>query len=873
MSKNFILDDGQAFLLVDEATPDQTSYGASNLNTFIKVSIDLLNVKTGISKVINLINRPALSQLDAFPILTSVDNIGLKLGLVLPDVSRGSITVNNMADSFGSERRFSDLLNRYTIHERDIKIWVAQIPLGKNDVQENDFVLKWTAIGTDVTFDNSKCRVNFTRADIPVRVMTYVVNSDQFPDAPSASLGKHLPIIFTDSDQTVEVEAIRVGEMDIGVTNTQIDYVYGTTLGTTHEIDTIPSGSSGTAHILMENRSREWQRMAPLSWNSFNLNEDGTLYKDLPHSFSFNGTWEPYLKETGYKFTPSQNITAGQVLVGVDWYLSSSISGDFYNFQPAKFTLKVYSEWNNYPDELIASSVIDCEVDYATKLELQSNVGSASYIYKFKFELNKAVIVPENSSIFIVLARNDISEGYTRGIFGPVYQNSDSTNAPLASFEHYYLYDSNGYSQLRKEVYSKEIEAITALFNASSISSTEKDAYINAINAEIDVIDTVAQTMGEWEFAVNTGGKAHLHTFGLAILSSSTAPSSYQNGLGYKGFSLIMRDQETPDLTQLRFIVNATGLEDDIDGTITGTVRGPLANPLHQVRALMRDWNGSAWVDKQFNHSKFSDTHDEFLTGRWSISTGGATQGRQFLRDILSNICSNSMTRLVPYVSESDYSLGLFCYGTRRDRAYVLNDENAQFLSAEIKGIESIINHVQMVYSRRIRNRTEELMAEGGFKQYQAYLDSDTAGLDMSLDDLNNSRSYYGIRPLGSISFDWIQDEASARSVGALFLRRYNSPEMIVKVAVPFAECPQLDGMDIIDIKFVNLPAYYGSTQLARGVLAGTEATSVDLVNGHYWKRSQRYRCAVIGNELVLRQGEPLQHILTLLVVNPTMIL
>ena len=250
MSKNFILDDGQQFILVDDLTPDQASFGTPNLNTFIKVSIDLLNVKTGINKVINLINRPALSQLDAFPILQSVDNIGLKLGLVLPDISRGSITVDNRPDSFGSERRFSDLLNRYTIHERDIKIWVAQIPLGKDDVQESDFVLKWTAIGTDVTFENSKCRVNFTRADIPVRVMTYVINSDQFPDAPSASLGKHLPIIFTDSDQTVEVEAIRVGEMDIGVTNTQIDYVYGTTLGTTHEIDTIPSGSSGTAHIL-----------------------------------------------------------------------------------------------------------------------------------------------------------------------------------------------------------------------------------------------------------------------------------------------------------------------------------------------------------------------------------------------------------------------------------------------------------------------------------------------------------------------------------------------------------------------------------------------------------------------------------------------
>ena len=856
MSKNFILDDGQAFLLVDEATSEQTSFGAPNLNTFIKVSIDLLNVKTGISKVINLINRPALSQLDAFPILQSVDNIGLKLGLVLPDVSRGSITVNNMADSFGSERRFSDLLNRYTIHERDIKIWVAQIPLGKDDVQENDFVLKWTAIGTDVTFDNSKCRVNFTRADIPVRVMTYVVNSDQFPDAPTASLGKHLPIIFSSGTNEVEVEAVRLSDAD-NINWTHVDYAYATTLGDTHDLN-----NSILPSVMMENRSREWQTVYLEAWNSFAIGGDGRIYNDPPHSYSYVGTWDPALKEIGYKFTPNVNIEAGQVLVSVDWYLSSSISGDFYNFQPAKFTLKVYSEWNNYPDDLIASSIIDCEVDYATKLELQSDVGSATKIYKFRFDLNKIIIVPENSSIFVILERNDVSDDWPNGVFGPVHEDVDSSNVALASFEQYYKFNTSAYLRNLQEQNQLIINAIT--------DSAEKTAAQARLDADAALL--AGQKEG-WQLQVVSGGKSHFRAYALARSLERVTLSDYQNGLGYAGFGLWMRSYEGESLQNTRFIIKTSGLEDDIDGTITGTPEALLENPLHQVRALMRDWNGSAWVDKQFNHSKFSDTHDEFLTGRWSISTGGATQGRQFLRDILSNICSNSMTRLVPYVSESDYSLGLFCYGTRRDRAYVLNDENAQFLSAEIKGIESIINHVQMVYSRRIRNRTEELMAEGGFKQYQAYLDSDTAGLDMSLDDLNNSRSYYGIRPLGSISFDWIQDEASARSVGALFLRRYNSPEMIVKVAVPFAECPQLDGMDIIDIKFVNLPAYYGSTQLARGVLAGTEATSVDLVNGHYWKRSQRYRCAIIGNELVLRQGEPLQHILTLLVVNPTMVL
>lgn len=870
MPKNFILDNEQQFTLYDPLASEQTSFGASNLNTYIKVSIDLLNVKDGTSKVIYLINREYDSQLDAFPILKSVDNLGLKLGVVLPEVTRGSITLNNMYDSFGSERRFSDLLNRYTIVERDVKIWVAQIPLGKTNIQENDFDLIWTGIGTSVDFDSQGAKINIASADIPVRVMTYVVNNTEFPDAPSSSLGKHLPIILSDSDQTVEVDAIRVGEMELGASNTQIDYVYGSTLGTTHEIDTIPNGSSGTAHILMENRSREWQRMAPLSWNSFDLNENGTLYKDLPHSFSYNGTWEPYLKEVGYKFTPSQNITAGQVLVGVDWYLSSAISGNFYNYQPAKFTLKVYSEWNNYPDELIASSVIDCEVDYATKMELQSNIGSASYVYKFKFELNKAIIVPENSSIFIMLARNDISEGYTRGIFGPIHQNVDSSNTALPTFEQYYLLDSNGYVQTQKALHQAEVDAVKALLDASTLA--DKEALKDQLDEQVETFAESGALDG-WKLQAISGGKDHFHTFGLAILSTSTAPSSYQNGLGYKGFSLIMRDQETPDLTQMRLLVKATGLEDDIDGTITGTPRGPLSNPLHQIRALMRNWDGTSWVDKQFDHNKFSDTHAEHMTGRWAIRTAGATQGRTLLRELLGRLCQESMTRLVPYVSESDYSIGLFCYGTKRDRAFILDDENAKFIGATQSGIESIVNSMQIVYNRTIRSRTEEILAEGGYKQYQAMLDTDVTSIDVNRDALTNSLLYYGSRPLALTSFDFITDEESAKAICALHLRRYLSPEFVVRVSVPYSQCPDLDGMDVVDIRFVNMPAYYGSTHDAKYPMAGTEAKTVDLIGGHYWKRIQRYRCAVIGNELILRAGEPLQRILTLLIIRPEMLL
>ena len=122
-------------------------------------------------------------------------------------------------------------------------------------------------------------------------------------------------------------------------------------------------------------------------------------------------------------------------------------------------------------------------------------------------------------------------------------------------------------------------------------------------------------------------------------------------------------------------------LKDDTNGTITGTPLALLDNPLYQIRALLRKWDGTNWIDYNFDHTKFSDTHSEFLTGRWSIKTAGATQGRTFLRDLLGRLCQDTMTRLVPYISDLDYSLGLFCHGTKRTVSALISDENASLLA------------------------------------------------------------------------------------------------------------------------------------------------------------------------------------------------
>lgn len=863
MSKNFVLDDGSQFVLYEPSSSSQTSFAGPNINTYIKASITLRHKKTGALKTITLINREYSSNIDAFPLLISIDSIGLKLSGNIPEGSRGSITVDNSPSSFGSERRFSDLLNRYTMIEQPVKVWIAEIPVGKREVEDNDFNLEWTAIVVGVNFDSSKLQITMSRSEIPVRLMTYSVNLNSFPNAPSESLGKHLPIVLTSDDETVQVDAIRTTDnYEYDSDTTAIDYVYATTLSNQHKVDRVGSGASSSTYLDMLNRSNKWQRMNLLRKNFFFLGDDFEIKFLGLNNYSFNGTWDPSLTDVAYKLTPGQNCEAGQVIVGIDWFLSTATTANFYNFQPAKFTLNIYSEWNNKPDELIASDTIDCEVDHATRLELQSNSGTASYIYKFKFWLNKAIIIPENSSVFISLSRNDISETYPRGVFSPVQTNNEDNGDSLANFEQYYKINSSIFAQSQKELNAGIVSALP--------DGPDKTALLAQYNEDTDLY---AQTFKDWQSHVINVGRDHFKVYGLAVVDEASNATEFQDGLGFQGFKLIMPQQDSPDLSDLRLIVNTRGLKDDLSGSITGTPSAQLTTPVQQIRCLMREWNGSAWVDKRFDHTKFSDTHTEYNSGRWGIRLAGATSGRTMLSEVLEQVCKESMMMLVPFVSETDYSLGLFCWGTKRTSQYLLSDENARFNGAYISGIESVVNRVQLAFQRTMQNRVEEIIAEGGYKQYQQYLDTDVTLVDTPLDELQTSQAVYGVRVLSQISRDWLIDETSAKGVAALMIRRYLEPEFIVSVQVPISECPDLLGMDVIDINFVNLPAYFGSTHEAKNPLAGTSNQSVDLVKGHYWKRAQKYRCAVIGNELVLRRDEPITRLLTLLVINKHMVL
>lgn len=163
-------------------------------------------IRTKVSKTYNFVSkslRDAVTPNDRetmIPILESVGEVSLNAGEFLPSTSFSSISILNHRGSFGADRRFSDVLERYTAINQTINFYVGQsdnftdMPASWQQIASGQ-VQSWsTAIGgQDPT-------ISFQIAPYKIsdRVMNLEVSRDivGMENAPDSSLGVALPIVL-----------------------------------------------------------------------------------------------------------------------------------------------------------------------------------------------------------------------------------------------------------------------------------------------------------------------------------------------------------------------------------------------------------------------------------------------------------------------------------------------------------------------------------------------------------------------------------------------------------------------------------------------------------------------------------------------------
>ena len=200
------------------------------LNNFFYVKMKLLCIADGTKKTIYLSSRPAISDTTTyfFPLLLSMSGLGQVVGKTVPAASQGEISILDTFESFGYERKFSDLLQRYTINDQTIEGYAAQTQLDDTDITA-DASLIWKAKMRDVQCyyqdDQSSVIISIETVPIAPDVLTKEIETGQFPNAPTRNIGKALPIVV---GQNVQVEAIQIAADG----NADPEYAYATALGT-----------------------------------------------------------------------------------------------------------------------------------------------------------------------------------------------------------------------------------------------------------------------------------------------------------------------------------------------------------------------------------------------------------------------------------------------------------------------------------------------------------------------------------------------------------------------------------------------------------------------------------------------------------------
>lgn len=208
---------------------------------WITLSISLIN-KTDLSEEFVLFtNKAWLDPGDSstfgewLPLILGGTKIGTGSDreMILPEA--GSIRIDNSIGSFGVDRKFSDLFERYEIVDQGIIAYygTSEIDGLKMETPTGIYFAKVLDWSHDIDQGQPVIDIRFDSKKIPKRVITKIITPDNFPNAPLSSIGKHLPIVI---GQDAQVKPIIITD-DTNLHSPE--FAYATTLNNEHPVSGI----------------------------------------------------------------------------------------------------------------------------------------------------------------------------------------------------------------------------------------------------------------------------------------------------------------------------------------------------------------------------------------------------------------------------------------------------------------------------------------------------------------------------------------------------------------------------------------------------------------------------------------------------------
>lgn len=284
------------------------------------------------TKTLRFINRsPLIGDASHFPLLQSYSGLNLEVGQDgLPTSGSGSITINDQWESYGKNRRVFDLFDTYTPINQAITIYRSNETIGDLDLPSS-----WTLVytGKVESYSKAKDSISFTVSNslTEQKIYSAIITEDLAAtgyEVPTQSLGKALPIIFSDTPVIVPAYCLDWAEDTGGAAR----YAFASKIGTQFVVNPVD------ADIYIKDRDGIYRQI-----NLVDTAGDGyvygypigqSLFTDLGSYPTANG-----LNEFIIPFYLSSMGASGVLVSGVSWWCKGQNNGAINPVGQINFTI------------------------------------------------------------------------------------------------------------------------------------------------------------------------------------------------------------------------------------------------------------------------------------------------------------------------------------------------------------------------------------------------------------------------------------------------------------------------------------------------------------------------------------------------------
>lgn len=747
-------------------------------------------------------SRESYDDDDIFiPILKNISGLGQTVGQELPLTSTGAVVIEDSWGSLSFERKFSDLLNRFTATEQSIEIYYSRSELNSYDFQSGLTLMFRGKIKDWITNSQNEpatITLNVEGTNIADRYLTKAVEGDTFFDAPDSSIGKNIPIVI---GYNVEIDPIKVSnDKTSTVTPEYVEYVWASTLGITHV-------NGGVQSVLIRNDDNVYQAITNAAdFDVAPFESAGTAavsYDYYDREATHTGKQDDVAYPLDYTDGSDNYIIVGGTFwvagnYGGSWDTESQMIVELYERRPK----------GNKPPR--RQPIATCEIE---KSEYLSDFRNTAYFeVEFRFEKPIFLNSPNGYCInFSQTLQDDEADYVELGCVNsatPYFRRGHYTGAtPAQKRPNKWQYRASGAPANKRPVWK-----IYAMRWSASVGPLSSD--------------------------INTDGIAH-------------------QTVGFLQHTFSSSDQPVCDLSILDPIFVVNGLLDDSSGTITGTPNAVMEKPFHVLQAITREFDGYDWLDNTNDYD-----FDEFATqaaravdssSPFFIKLAGRTDNATTLSQLIQSILKNAMGKLV---TRNNGKMAFYFWGSRSEETFQFTDDNALFTSMKELNSASIVNRVQMYYDKKLSTVTaRKLASETSFKSFNGALVWDPTNNAYAQVAGGDSLAIYGSRTLNSkaTAFDLVSWD-TAPALARYYMTMFNLPHRIITLRATFVEAAQIELLDVGTVQSVKLPCYFGTDPETQ--FPTLEGVEVDPKRGGEWKRAQRYRVQVVQKDNDLSEKE-----------------